>query len=108
MNQRALEKMLKTNGFIRSDDRTDDKSLQRFLDGIFGGDEEFFHYAMPEVYIAPALLFGVKDKKYVTFVRYDDRRENIHCCRTYISLWHVFYSCVFFFFSVFSKRLFYG
>jgi len=71
---RTLSELLTSQGFIRSDDRTDDESLKRFLDGVYGGDEEFFHVSQPEVYIAPASFFGVKDKKYVTFIRTQYRR----------------------------------
>jgi len=63
-------------GFVRSDDRTDDESLKRFLDQIYGKDEEFYHHSQPEIYIAPSSLFGVNDKKYVVYIRTNSRREH--------------------------------
>ena len=71
---REISKYLCKQGFHRSDDRTDDESLKKFLGDIFGGDEEFYNVSQPEVYIAPASLFGIRDKKYSVFIRNKNRR----------------------------------
>lgn len=71
---RSLEKALHEAGFFRSDDRESDDSLKYFIDHTLGGNEEFYHSVLPEIYIAPGRLFG-SDKKYTVFLRTEKDRE---------------------------------
>jgi hypothetical protein len=60
-------------GFFRTDSRSDDESLKSFLDYTYA--ENGFGSYLPEVYIAPGILFGELEKKYIIYLRTNSDRE---------------------------------
>ena len=66
MEGRRINCSLRELGFFRTHDRTDDASLQKFIAERY---EDYNSGFLTELYIAPGVLFGETEKKYVVYMR---------------------------------------